>query len=162
MTLGNKRVYGPVKALKNLFRKPVTVRYPKEKIMTLPKPGVSPSYRGMHTNAVSQCVGCEACFRVCPFEAITMTVLGQDEKGRDIKKPVIDYGRCSFCAFCVDVCPTNSLKMSRHFIYKIKTEKALDAKSDLQHVKDEFKFMPNETYGDDIGYDTGKKKKVLG
>ncbi|SHE47792.1 4Fe-4S binding protein [Caloramator proteoclasticus] len=162
MALGDKSVYSPLTTLKNLFRKPVTIKYPKQILRVFPKEGVSPIYRGLHTNDLEKCVGCGACKRICPFDAIKMKVIGKNEQGRDIKKPVVDYGRCSFCAFCVDVCPTNSLKMSRHYIYKIKTVMSMSAKEEVEYVKEKFKIMPDEKLGDDIGYNTGKVKKVLG
>ncbi|KRQ87930.1 NADH-quinone oxidoreductase subunit 9 [Caloramator mitchellensis] len=163
MALGDKSVYSPLTTLKNLFKKPLTIKYPKEILRVFPnKDGVSPIYRGLHTNDLNKCVGCAACQRICPFDAIEMKTIGQNEQGRAIKKPVVDYGRCSFCAFCVDVCPTNSLKMSRHFIYKIKTVKTMSAKEEVEYVKEKFKLMPDESLGDDIGYNTGKSKKILG
>ena len=33
------------------------------------------------------------------------------------KDPAIDYGRCCFCALCVDTCTTSSLNMSKEYVY---------------------------------------------
>lgn len=162
MALGDKSVYSPISAIKNLFRKPKTVRYPKEELDVFPVKGVSPNYRGMHTNDTSKCIGCASCARICPVNAIVMTL---PEGKEDVKKeyrPVIDYGRCCFCAFCVDMCPTDSLRMSRDYIYRVPTPMEMRDGKEVEHIQDKFVIMPDETHGDNIGYATGKKKKVLG
>lgn len=162
MALGDKSVYAPITAMKNLFRKPLTIKYPKNILRVFPKEGVSPIYRGMHSNDLNKCIGCSSCAQICPVNAVEMETIGEADNGRKIKKPVFDYGRCCFCAFCVDVCPVNSLVMSRKYIYKIKTSHAKNAEEDKSFVQEKFKFMPDDTNHDDIGYATGKSKKVLG
>ncbi len=85
--------------VKYLFKKPVTIKIPFEKIEPAPK------YRGgFHTLDWKKCVGCNFCGQICPpARAIEMTWI---EGGEKRPHPKIDYGRCTFCQFCVDVCPT--------------------------------------------------------
>lgn len=45
------------------------------------------------------CIGCSKCFKVCPYEAITM--------GNNLA--FIDSDKCRLCRKCVEVCPTNSI-----------------------------------------------------
>ena len=74
------------------------------------------------------------------------------EEGKRIKKiPKIDYGRCCFCAFCVDVCPSFSLKLSRERIY-------------VDSEKDGFVFIANNDveYKDNLGYVANEVSHLLG
>lgn len=162
MALGEKSIYSPFAACKNLFKKPVTVRYPKEELQVFPVEGVSPRYRGLHTNDLDKCIGCAGCSKICPVNAITMEL---PEGKEDVKKeyrPVIDYGRCCFCAFCVDMCAPGSLKMSREYLYTIPTPMALRDGDEVEFVKKKFLYKPTEKNGDNLGYVSGKKEKVLG
>lgn len=48
----------------------------------------------------SECMGCHACYSVCPKQAITMV---KDEKGFKVYK--IDEEKCIKCGLCKKVCP---------------------------------------------------------
>lgn len=106
----------PLSSAKYLFKKPHTLRYPKE---TKPVPE---RYRGFHINDLDKCIGCGNCMSICPCEAITMADtkafhLVASKEGTTDKRPQVDYGRCSYCGLCVDICPTGSLKLSKDLIY---------------------------------------------
>jgi len=66
-------------------------------------------FRGKHEFDSEKCIGCGACAQVCSSDAIE--VLEKDGK-RTIK---VDYGHCSFCAFCQDECPTQAIKLTREY-----------------------------------------------
>ena len=95
-------VVSPFKAIRYLFRKPQTLRYPFE-----PKePALR--YRGFHLNDWDMCTGCGNCADICPNDAVTMVEIPEMEPrpGRKNERPKLDYGRCCFCGLCVDICPS--------------------------------------------------------
>ncbi len=91
--------------MKNLFRKAMTVRFPKE------AKAISDGYRGEQSFDKSKCRSCGLCARVCPNKAIEM--VGVKEGGGVRRYPKIDMGKCCFCGLCQDVCPTGAIKMTK-------------------------------------------------
>jgi glutamate synthase (NADPH/NADH) small chain len=131
----------PFKALRFLFAKPKTLRYPFEK----KEPALR--YRGFHLNDWEKCTGCGNCADICPNQAIEMIEVPDIEAGpgRKNERPKLDYGRCCFCGLCVDVCPPGSLRLSRdyfhiHFDTKTFTFVPKDEKTE------EEKFPPPDKY----------------
>lgn len=104
-------VISPFYAWKRALEKPFTIRKPIDE-----REG-APRYRGFHVNDVDACVGCGTCSRICQNGAIDMvSVEGRAPRHGDSGlRPRIDYGRCCWCALCVDVCPTGSLGMSNEY-----------------------------------------------
>ncbi|MGD8276118.1 MAG: FAD-dependent oxidoreductase, partial [Thiohalocapsa sp.] len=80
------------------------------------RPG-APRYRGFHQNDIEKCIGCGTCEAICQNAAIDMVpVDGLTARDGDSGlRPRIDYGRCCWCALCVDVCMTSSLGMSNEY-----------------------------------------------
>ena len=103
----------PLKALSFLGRQPVTL--PIE-----PRPA-APNYRGFHVNDWELCIGCGTCATICDNQAIRMMDIkdlpSDPIKGIKPHRPAMDYGRCCWCALCVDVCPTGSLALSREYVH---------------------------------------------
>ncbi|ABK44706.1 FAD-dependent pyridine nucleotide-disulfide oxidoreductase [Magnetococcus marinus MC-1] len=103
-------VLSPFTAWKNLFREPVSIKDPIHR-------KAAPRYRGFHKNDVEKCIGCGTCEAICQNGAIDM-VENRDVPGNRSDsglRPRIDYGRCCWCALCVDVCMTSSLTMSNAY-----------------------------------------------
>lgn len=88
LTTGFKYVIRPVR---------ITIDYPRQ---VLEQP---PYYRGMFRLLDDVCIGCSLCDIICPSDAIRM-VLNPQKK----KRPVINWGRCIFCYYCVDICPVEA------------------------------------------------------
>ncbi len=132
-------VLSPFRAWKNLFRDPVTVIDPLND-----RPGAA-RYRGFHQNDVDLCIGCGTCEAICQNAAIDMVPVKQLEApGKDSGlRPKIDYGRCCWCALCVDVCMTGSLTMSNEYKW-------------VESDPEKFRFIPgvDKKYWDDaeLGY----------
>jgi glutamate synthase (NADPH/NADH) small chain len=139
--MGKPSLLSPLKAIKYLFKKPKTLRYPFE-----PKEPAQ-RYRGLHVNEWEKCTGCGNCKDICPNEAIVMVEVPDitPKPGEKNERPQIDYGRCCFCGLCVDVCPPGCLRLSRdyfhiHFDTKSFTVLPQDDKTDTEH------FLPAEKY----------------
>lgn len=100
----------PFSAWKYIFRNPVSIKDP------LNRPG-APRYRGFHQNDIEKCIGCGTCEAICQNGAIDMLPAPEVEtkQGDSGLRPRIDYGRCCWCALCVDVCTTSSLSMSNEY-----------------------------------------------
>lgn len=138
---GKPSVLSPLKAVRYLFKRPKTLRYPFEK----KEPSLR--LRGFHLNDWDECTGCGNCADICPNEAITMIKIPEiePEPGEKNERPKIDYGRCCYCGLCVDVCPPGSLRLSRdylhiHFDPGTFNSIAKDEKSDSKH------FLPEKEY----------------
>ncbi len=103
----------PLTALKQFAKLPHTLQYPEIPVEA------SDRYRGFHYNEIDVCIGCGNCSTICMNEAIDMVDVPDvdGEKGDSGLRPRIDYGRCCYCALCVDVCPTGSLAMTKDFLH---------------------------------------------
>ena len=114
--------YTPVSLVKGLwvtlvhiFRKKVTLQYPDQR-WDLPE-----NYRGvpgLPTEAGTgkdKCIGCGACMRMCPQNAIKVVAeMGEDRKRRLVEF-TLDAGVCMWCGLCTEVCPTRAIVMTRHY-----------------------------------------------
>lgn len=120
-----KDILSPFYVWKRAFEKPYTSPNPLKD-----RPGAQ-RYRGFHQNDMEKCIGCGTCEAICQNAAIDMVpVEGIETTKRDSGlRPRIDYGRCCWCALCVDICTTNSLKMSNDYTW-------VDTDADV------FRFVP--------------------
>jgi glutamate synthase (NADPH/NADH) small chain len=108
-----KDLLSPFYVWQRAFEKPLTSLRPIEE-----RPG-APRYRGFHINEVGDCVGCGTCKLICQNHAIDMVeVEGLEPRSGDSGlRPRFDYGRCCWCALCIDICPTSSLHMSNQYAW---------------------------------------------
>ena len=92
-------------AVKNLFKKPVTINYPNGALELVD------NYRGKLTYNSADCTGCGLCVRHCPAGAIKIINVGtkQDRK----MKAELNVARCIFCGQCVDSCFKKCLSYSQ-------------------------------------------------
>ncbi|MEM2994687.1 MAG: 4Fe-4S dicluster domain-containing protein [Candidatus Bathyarchaeia archaeon] len=66
-------------------------------------------FRGKHEFDSEKCMGCGACAQVCSSDAIDVL----EDYGKRIIK--VNYGHCSFCAFCQDECPTQAIRLTGEY-----------------------------------------------
>ncbi len=132
-----KDLISPFYVWKRAFEKPYTTPNPIKD-----RPGAE-RYRGFHKNDMEKCIGCGTCATICQNAAIDMVpVEGIETTHRDSGlRPMIDYGRCCWCALCVDICTTNSLSMSNEYIF-------VDTDADA------FRFIPGV---DDVKWSDSEK-----
>ncbi len=139
--MGKPSILSPFKAIRFLFQKPKTLRYPFEK----KEPALR--YRGFHLNDWDRCTGCGNCADICPNEAITMVEMPEiePEAGKKNERPQLDYGRCCFCGLCVDICPPGSLRLSRDYFH-IHFDTSTFTFIPKDEEKDQETFLPAEKY----------------
>ena len=58
-----------------------------------------------HIIEKNKCTGCNACFNICPANAISML---EDKEG--FKFPIIDETKCTNCGLCSKICPVINTK----------------------------------------------------
>jgi NADH-quinone oxidoreductase chain I len=94
--------------IKHLFRKPVTVLYPEQRLNTAKR------IRGNELVWNStKCVTCTTCAKVCPQGAIHMvtSVDPANPNKLSITKMEVDTGYCISCGLCVEACPYSAIFM---------------------------------------------------
>jgi NADH-quinone oxidoreductase subunit I len=100
--------------LRNLFRAPVTVHYPR---VTRPYPD---RFRGVLAltydpeTGEENCIGCRLCEFICPPAVIKVEML-KGEKRNYAKFFSLELYACEFCELCVQVCPTDAIIMMKSF-----------------------------------------------
>ena len=88
--------YAP-EALKNLFKPPVTTKYPAEPI------NYPQGSRGHIEIEIDECIGCGMCVRCCPCGTLSVDKLAGTWS--------IDRFDCIACGYCVEKCPKKCLHM---------------------------------------------------
>ncbi len=93
--------------MRHLFRAPITVQYPEEKLK------ISKRTRGNELVWFpDRCTGCGTCTKACPQGNIVLVTHRGEPNKFIVDKFECDTGRCIFCGLCVESCPYNALAMS--------------------------------------------------
>ena len=141
---------------RHMFRKPVTVNYPYQKVPVFPK------YRGKQVlmrdeNGLEKCVACGLCSVACPADAIYLEAAEND--GTVMAGPryasiyQIHKTRCIFCGMCEEACPVSAIFMGKDY------ELAVYSKDDFIWDKADLLVAPpartNSVFGSGLGLGRG-------
>ncbi|MCS7374762.1 MAG: NADH-quinone oxidoreductase subunit I [archaeon GB-1867-097] len=92
--------------LNHFLKKPITVKYPFERIEPAER------YRGRHIFYIDRCVGCGLCERDCPAGAIKMV---ESDKTLNRRRPIFLLDRCIFCKQCERICPRAAIHLTQFY-----------------------------------------------
>ena len=112
--------------LKHLFRKPVTVQYPFEKVPMYPR------YRGMHfleryEDGTERCVCCGLCAKACPADCIYMEPAETGDGIMFARIYEINLLRCIFCGLCEEACPEEAVFLGTDYEFSNYTRESFIA-----------------------------------
>ncbi len=125
---------GLVLVFQHLFRRPITVQYPEQRLNT------SRRIRGNELVwSEEKCTGCEICVKACHIGAIHMEVdpVKVDRKNK-VYKYDVDIGFCIMCGLCVEACPWDAVHMGYDY------ERAAYRRSELKQTKEIMKETPEK------------------
>lgn len=120
MSSGYDLLKGLKVTFKELFRKSVTDKYPKE-FREKPQRFHGRHVLNKYEDGMEKCIGCELCAGACPAQCIY--VRGEDNPEESPVSPGERYGfiyeinmlRCIYCGLCVEACPTEAITMTSLF-----------------------------------------------
>ncbi len=107
-----------VTTIRNVFRTPTTVEYPRVKRERPERSRVS--FALVHDeHGEEACIGCFLCEKICPSDVITVKAAGKRVSEATGKKRgycedfTLDLNGCIYCELCVQVCPADAILMTR-------------------------------------------------
>ena len=103
-------ISGMMVTIRYMFKKPVTVIYPKERIPMKRFKGPI-SFVVDEKNGDHKCIACNACIKTCPSRCMSLVAQKSAVDGKRVLTDFhVNYMLCSLCSLCIDVCPTDALR----------------------------------------------------
>ena len=100
--------------LGNIFRKPRTILYPKEKILIYDGSRGLPRLKLDLDTLEIICNGCKDCEKACPQKCISIKSEYKDME-TNLEEFYLNLGLCSFCGNCVEVCKYKAIELSYRY-----------------------------------------------
>jgi len=98
--------------LGNMFKKPRTVIYPREKII-IPEGSRGVLHLKLDLDSLEViCNGCGLCNIICPQDCIEVKKRIEDNGREVLDEFCLDLSKCIFCGNCVEFCELNAINMS--------------------------------------------------
>ncbi len=115
-------------SMRNLFRGPITVKYPHEKI-ELPQRARWAVQMKYAADGTHKCTACMACEKACPDYIIKIDVTTDEERNKHIDRWHYEIGACMMCGLCVEACPFDAIEMGHD--YELARYEASELETDL-------------------------------
>ncbi len=118
--------------LGNIFKRPRTVVYPKERII-IPEDSRGMIHLKLGLDSLDIiCNGCGLCQKTCPKDCIEVSRKAGKRGKEVLGEFFLDLGRCIFCGNCVECCEFEAINMSyRHQLADFKIRDLKMGKIDL-------------------------------
>jgi NADH-quinone oxidoreductase chain I len=102
-------------ALGNIFRKPRTVVYPREKII-IPEKSRGMLHLKLDLDSLDVlCNGCGDCGSICPENCIRIRRKTAEDGKQVLDRFQLDLGRCIFCGKCVEACKLDAIGLAYRY-----------------------------------------------
>ena len=145
--------------LRWLFRKPVTVHYPKQHLPVQERYMGFPALLWDTTAGEPFCTGCMVCVRECPTLCMAAEMHdnpkfaeGASHRRKIISTFEINLNRCILCGICVDVCAFDAIEMSHE--HELSSFARNGARADLQDL-----LAIGRTYQEEVGWQAQNPEK---
>jgi len=101
-------------SMRNMFRGPITVKYPYEKL-ELPERARWAVKAIVDEDGAPRCTACLNCVRACPDHILDVEVTTREDKTKHIDHFRYEVGPCMMCGLCVEACPFSAIEMSHDY-----------------------------------------------
>jgi len=101
-------------SMRNLLRGPITVQYPREKLV-LPERARWAVQMKLDEAGHHKCTACLACEKACPDYIIRLDIATDEERNKHIDRWHYEIGACMMCGLCVEACPFDAIEMGHDY-----------------------------------------------